>query len=343
MIVVSPYVTSIASPERIASALLCVLIASGVGFFLKLGSGNAVPILWQVLDRMIGSMARKSYNTQRSFSSLAFRGGFFVSLYIVFALVLAGGAVQLVGFFPLFGFLEPILLMITLSCGAVWSAMLTLYRALGAEQKLTKGSFYPIAVSTRTDLNSTDHFGITRVGIGFMALTFNLGLVAPLFWYLLFGLPGAYLYAAAAAARWGLAKEGFAKGMGDMALKLEAMLGCIPHLFASFLMVLAALFTPTARLTRAVMGCFSSTGRAPYAQGGAILTAVAWALNISLGGPVQDLDGSVLKRDWVGPKTATAKLDRSHLRRAIYLSVMGTVLTAATLISGLFVWRILTI
>lgn len=340
---IESFLAQIASPERIGSALLCVLIASVGGFFLKLGSGNAVPILWQVLDRIIGSVARKSYNTERSFSSLAFRGGFFVSLYLVFALVLGGLAVQLVRYFPLFGLLEPVLLMIALSGGAVWSAMLTLYRALAVEKKLTKGSFYPIAVSTRTDLNSTDHFGITRVGIGFMALAFNLGLVAPLFWYLLFGLPGAYLYAAAAAARWGLAKEGFAKGMGDMALKLEAMLGYLPHLFASFLMIFAALFTPTARLTRAVMGCFSVAGRAPYAQGGAILTTVAWALDISLGGPVQDLEGSVLKRDWVGPKTATAKLDRGHLRRAIYLSVMAYVLTVASLIAGLFVWRVLTI
>lgn len=134
---------------------------------------------------------RENLIIDNSFSSLAFRGGFFVSLYLVFAL--AGGlAVQLVRYFPLFGLLEPVLLMTALSGGAVWSAMLTLYRALAVEKKLTKGSFYPIAVSTRTDLNSTDHFGITRVGIGFMALTFNLGLVAPLFWYLLFGLPGAY-------------------------------------------------------------------------------------------------------------------------------------------------------
>lgn len=342
MFVESP-MALIASPERIGSALICVLIASVGGFFLKLGSGNATPTLWKLLDCVIGNLARRSYNKQRSFSSLAFRGGFFVSLYVACAIALGILAVQLVRYSPFFGMLEPVLLMMTLSGGAVWSAMLTLYKALAAEQKLTKGSFYPIAVSTRTNLNSTDHFGITRVGIGFMALSFSLGLIAPLFWYLLFGLPGAYLYAGVAAARWGLAKEGFAKGMGDMALKLEAMMGCLPHIIAAFLMTIAALFTPTARLTRAVMGCFGSTGKAPYAQGGAVLTAVAWALDISLGGPVQDLDGSVLKRDWVGPKTATAKLDRGHLRRAIYLSVMGYVLTVATLIAGLFVWRLLTL
>ena len=105
-------------------------------------------------------------------------------------------------------------------------------------------------------------------------------------------------------------------------------------------MACAALFTPGAQLSRAVPGFFSSTGRSPYTEGGMPLTAVAWAMNISLGGPVRDLEGSALKKAWVGPANATAKVDKSHLRRAIYMSVMGYVLLIAALIGGILLHRL---
>jgi adenosylcobinamide-phosphate synthase len=330
----------VASEDRLLTAIFAILLAACVGLITGPVGGNANPALWNFVDRIFGGLARKTYNTDRSPSSLAFRGGFFTILYIVLAFAIGAGFHLLNRNFPLAGFTEPILLSLVMGGGAVWYSLNKLFHALAEGKKLTKGSYLPIAVSTRSNLNTTDDFGITRVGVGYMAQIFDKGLVAPLFWFLIGGVPLAYLYAGIMAARWGLAKDGFAKGLGDAAMWLERLFGFFPYLISSLFMAVAALFTPGAQLSRAVPGFFGSAGRAPYAEGGLPVTAVAWALKISLGGPVEDLDGSVVKRSWVGPKNASAKVDKGQLRRALYMSVMAYVLVVSALIAGIVLHRL---
>ena len=331
----------IGSEDRLLTAVIALILVAVAGLLTGPLGGNANPLLWNVVDRVIGGVARKSYNVARTPSSLKFRGGFFTFFYVMAAVAIGCAAHMIVRSYALYGFTEPILLSLTLGGGAVWFSLNRLYHALGGAKKLEKGSYRPIALSTRSNLNTTDDYGITRVGIGFMAQNFDKALVAPLFWYLVGGLPLAYLYAGIAAARWGLAKDGFAKGLGDIALWLERVFGFVPHLFSGLFMALAALFTPGAQLSRAVPGFFSRTGQAPYHEGGLPVTATAFALKISIGGPVEDLDGSVIKKAWVGPKDASAKVDKAQLRRAIYLSVMAYVLLAAAMIGGIVLWRFL--
>ena len=330
----------IANPDRLLAASIALVIVMAIGFITGPVAGNANPFIWNLLDRMFGGIARKSYNTQRSHASLAFRGTFFAILFIFTGFAL-GAIVHLVDRrFPLNGFTEPLLLSLTLTAGTVWLSLSKLYHALATGKASHKASFFPIAVSTRSDLNTTDDFGITRVGIGFMAQSFDRGLVAPIFWYLIGGVPLAFGYAGMAAARWALAKDGFSKGLGDTATWFERLFGFIPHLIAGILMAFVAVFTPTARITRAIPGLFRRKGRAPYAEGGMPVTAVAHALNVSLGGTVKDLDGSVLKKAWVGPANATAQLEKGHIRRAIYMSVMANILILAMLIGGIVIHHI---
>lgn len=329
-------ISEMASPDRLVSSLIAVALVALVGILTGPLRGNANPGLWGLLDMFFGGIARKTYNTERSHGSLAFRGTFFALLFVTGGLACGIGAHLLEHRYPLGGFLEPLLLSLTLTGGTVWLSLHRLYHALAKSKGQTKASFLPLAVSARADLNTTDDFGIVRTGIGFMAQSFDRGLVAPLVWYLVGGLPLAFFYAALASSRWALAKDGFSKGLGDTALWLEKFFGMIPGLIAGIYLSIAALFTPGARLTRALPGWFAASGRAPYAQGGLAVTATAWALNVSLGGPVHDLDGSVLKKDWVGPAGATAKLDKSYLRRAIYMSLMAYVLVIASLIGGIF-------
>lgn len=329
------FISHVGSADRLLTAIMATLLVAVFGLLTGPVGGNANPFLWNIIDRLFGGVARRTYNVQRSPSSLAFRGTIFALAFIVSGAAFGFGAFEIMRRLPLAGFTEPVLLSLTLTGGTVWFSLNKLYHALKEGKKLTKGSYYPIAVSTRSDLNSTDDYGIARVGIGFMAVSFDKALVAPLFWYLIGGLPLAYLYAGIAASRWALAKDGFAKGLGDTSLWLERIFGFIPYVIAGVLMTFAALFTPGAQLSRAVPGLLKSKGQASYAEGGVLVTIVAWAMKISLGGPVIDLDGSTLKKSWVGAPDATAKVDKSHLRRAIYMSVMAYILLVATLLGGI--------
>jgi adenosylcobinamide-phosphate synthase len=117
------------------------------------------------------------------------------------------------------------------------------------------------------------------------------------------------------------------------------LLGFVPQILTSVILILASLLTPTAKIFRALQALFGLDKRAPFAEGGYPLSITAWALNISVGGPVQDLDGSVLNRAWVGPEGASAKVEAHHLKSTIYMSIMAHIILIAFLIAGLGAWK----
>lgn len=162
-------------------------------------------------------------------------------------------------------------------------------------------------------------------------------MVAPVLWFVIAGYMGACIYAALAALSWRFGKDGASKGFGATALALEKLMGFFPSILSGILITMAGLFTPTAKLHKGVMAWFGHKNRAAYEQGGFALSALAWSLNVSLGGPAKDLKGDGIKNAWVGPEGATAKNDYKHLRRAIYVNVIAHILFIATLLS-LYVW-----
>jgi adenosylcobinamide-phosphate synthase len=298
--------------------------------------GQANPFAWLIIDKVLGGFGGRLDRRERREGDLIFRGFFLTLLGLALAYAAGAGAVKLVLQKPFYGATEVVFLSLALTGGTVWYALLRLYFAL-KEKKVAKGAYYMIARSTRVDLSNSDDFGITRTGMAFAARAFDKGVVAPVFWYLLCGLPGAYIYAALAALAWRFGKDGFTKGFGKVPAALEQLMGFAPHLLAGVLMALAGLFTPTGGMTRALTGLLKSRGRAAYAQGGLPLTAMAHALAVSLGGPAQDLDGSSLPCAWIGSGSATAQLESGHLRRALYISLMAYLLFIASL-CGAMLW-----
>lgn len=338
-------IAQVFSIERIEIAMIAMVLSALLGFLLGPISGNANPLLWVLLDKVGGGFSRKIYNVERSLSSLRFRGFVLLGFYICLTLIVSIFVGSINDHIPFSGFTEPFFLSFVISAGAPWSALIRLHHAIQAEShkgksKAGRGSYFDMAVSTRTNLNTTDNHGIIRVGIGFIATHFDKAVVAPLFWYMIAGLPAAYLYAGIAAARWGVSKDGFSKGVGHIPLEFEKLWGMIPQILSAIFLSTAAAFTPKAAMSRAIMGMGASQGTAPYAQGGLPLTVLAWGLGISLGGPVEDRDGSVLKRAWVGGEKNTARVETQHLRSAIYLGIIAYILLFATLSGVLMIQEI---
>ena len=108
-------------------------------------------------------------------------------------------------------------------------------------------------------------------------------------------------------------------------------MGFVPNLLSGIFIALAGILTPTAGMSRAFVGFLTPKGQAKYEEGGFPMTAAAHALNVSLGGPTQDLDGSAIQRGWVGPSNATAQLQAKHLHRVVYISFMAHILFLAAL------------
>ena len=313
--------------ERLPSAIGALALVMIFGVLLGPLRGNANPFLWQLMNGLFGGLGAKLDNTGRTARDLTVRGAIF-SIFMVIILAAVGIGLQILSFHVKIPYIFDIVaLSLCLTAGSVWFALFRLYKAI-VGKNIVKGAFYALAVTTRTDLSASDEYTITRAGLGMAARTFDKGMIAPLFWYLLGGLPAVLTYTAITALAWRFGKDGTTKGFGRMALVLDQILGFIPGFIAGNILALAGLLTPTAGMTRAFLSLCrpASKGAAQQAAGGFALTALAFALDVSLGGPRVDQDGAANKSDWVGPSAATAKLEAKHLHRGLYLSIIANML-----------------
>lgn len=324
-------------PARLPVAVCALLIVSFVGVITGPLGGNANPLFWRTIDFLFGPLGSRLDKTERKAGDLMTRGTIITIIGLTMAFLIGTFFQSLSKHFPNLLIVDIVAMSMIMSAGAGWFALIRLYKALNGKN-LVKGAFYTLATTTRNNLATADEFTITRVGIGMSAKLLEKGVVAPVLWYLIAGLPAAYLYAGLAALSWRFGKEGFSKGFGSTALMLEKLMGFVPDVFSGILVSLAGLLTPTAGMTRSIIGLFHfKTGRAHYHEGGAPVTAMAWALKVSLGGATQDHEGSAIKRGWAGPNGATAQLTAKHLHRALYITAMAHLLFLAILLSGILI------
>ncbi len=322
--------------DRIPVILLAMLLCSIVGMVSGPLAGNAYPFLWQVFDILFGKLGERMDRPNRPKADLVFRG-FMTASFMVFIAALTGKIfAELSIIEPAYGVTQVLLLSLLFTAGSIWFSLLRLYFAM-EQDKVVEGVYYAIARSSRVNLAAGDDFGVTRTAMALSARSFDKGLVAPALWFFIGGFPAACIYSALALASWRFGKNGLGAGFGIVPLALERLMGMIPSLFSAIFITLASTFTPTARLHKGLESWLGHKNRSPYEQGGAPLSALAWALNVSLGGAVQDLSGVALKGEWVGPEGATAQLDHKHLRRAIYINVIAHILFIASLL-GAYMW-----
>jgi adenosylcobinamide-phosphate synthase len=261
---------------------------------------------------------------------LIFRGFMLCAVVLAISYLIGRFLTVLAFYYPVYSIVDILGFSVLLSSGAIWASLGRLYRALN-DKKVTEGAYYSIARSTRTNLAKNDDYTITRVGMGLGLKTFDKGVVAPIIWFLIAGLPGAYLYAGLAALSWRFGRDGHSGGFGQASWALERLMGYIPNMLSGILIAFAGLLTPTAGMSRAFLGFFVSDGKATYEEGGFPVTTAAYSLNVALGGPTTDLDGKTIKRGWVGPKKATAQLEAKHLHRVVYICFMAHLLLLLSL------------
>jgi adenosylcobinamide-phosphate synthase len=328
--------SQIFNPERLPVAVAALFLVIIIGSVTGPLAGNANPLLWRTVDFLFGPLGSRLDKTERKAGDLMTRGTIITITAVIMAFLLGQAFQTLSVEYPNLRLVDIVALSIIMSAGAGWHALIRLYKAIVG--KNMKGAFYALSVTTRNNLSVADEYTITRVGIGMGARLFDKGVVAPVIWYLIGGLPVAYLYAGLAALSWRFGKEGFTKGFGNSALALEKLMGFVPDVVAAIFVSLAGILTPTAGMTRSFIGLLHFTkGRAHYHEGGAVVTAMAWALKVSLGGATQDLEGSAIRRGWAGPDKATAQLEAKHLHRGLYILVMAHLLFAAALLAMILI------
>lgn len=179
------------------------------------------------------------------------------------------------------------------------------------------------------DPMSLDEYGVARAGIESLAENFSDGVVAPMFWTILFGLPGLFVYKTANTldSMIGHLSPRY-RSFGWAAARLDDMLNLVPARLAGLLIVVAALVTPQARAGVALRTMLRDAGKHRSPNAGWPEAAMAGALGLALAGPRRYAE-RVVADPWIGDGRArAAPADMFH---ALLIYVVACALQGGTI------------
>lgn len=202
-------------------------------------------------------------------------------------------------------FLEIALLASLLPLRASWDIAAQVKAGLHA-RNLTRARAAFMATPVRHHA-LLDEYGLARSAIELLAYNAAIKIISPVLWYLLFGLPGAFISLSATLL---FEASGNDDGFAQSIRKWNEWVHFLPVRLAGLLWLVAALFLPSAKATNSAQA-LRKMGE-PAGFEGLSLSIPAFMLNLSLGGP-----SSAYSREWVG--AGTPKPVAVDIRRSLYL------------------------
>lgn len=305
--------------------LLALVLDAAVG-----GMGpvfRVIPHPVVILGKLIGWLDVKLNRAHRSSVDRAARGVLTVGVVATLAGAV-GWAVQWLTFHHDFGWIiELFLLVALLAQRELYGAVRRVALALKSEGLESGRSAVGHIVGR--DPAYLDEHGVARAGIESLAENFSDGVVAPVFWYVLFGMPGLLVYKAVNTmdSMIGYRDEKYS-AFGFTAARLDDVLNLIPARLAGLIIALAAIASPSGKPAAALKTMWRDASKHKSPNAGWPESAMAGALNLALAGP-RKYARHVQDDPWIG--SGTAKATASDMERALYLFVV------ACLINGLMV------
>lgn len=180
------------------------------------------------------------------------------------------------------------------------------------------------------DPQSLDEFGVARAAIESCAENFADGVVAPVFWYALFGFPGLLLYKTANTldSMIGHLNERH-RDFGLVAARLDDLMNLVPARLAAFLLVIASAFLPGGHPVKAWVTMWRDHGHHRSPNSGWPEAAMAGALDLALAGP-RRYPGYAVEEAWIGKGRARATA--ADIYRSLFVMVIACLLDAGLVI-----------
>lgn len=302
--------------------LLALVLDAAVG-----GMGPIFKILPHpiaLLGRLIGWFDLKLNRAHRTPVDRAARGALTVIIVVAIAAAVGLG-VQWLTFHHDFGWVvELFMLVVLLAQRELYAAVRRVALALksdGMESARTA-----VGHIVGRDPAYLDEHGVARAGIESLAENFSDGVVAPVFWYVLFGVPGLLVYKAVNTldSMIGYRDEKYA-AFGFTAAKLDDVLNLIPARLAGLIIAIAAIVAPSGKPARAFATMWRDASKHKSPNAGWPEAAMAGALGLALAGP-RKYARHVQDDPWIG--AGTAKATASDMERALYLFVVACLINA---------------
>jgi adenosylcobinamide-phosphate synthase len=176
------------------------------------------------------------------------------------------------------------------------------------------------------DPASLDEEGVGRAAIESLAENFSDGVVAPVFWFLMLGLPGICAYKAINTldSMIGHRSERY-RAFGWAAARLDDVANLVPARLAGVLIAVAAVPMPRASGWNALRIMLRQARKHRSVNAGWPEGAMAGALDLSLAGPRQ-YAGELVEDAWIGDGTEEA--GPPEIRRALGLFILACTVEA---------------
>ncbi|HEY0524195.1 MAG TPA: adenosylcobinamide-phosphate synthase CbiB [Stellaceae bacterium] len=315
-----------------ASPLLLLAVA-----LLVDACAGEMPVLFRVVPHpvvligsAVGTLERRLNRDKRSERDRFARGVITVAALIA-ASVLVGLA--LAAFCRQFDYgwvAELALVAVLLAQRSLFDHVAAVERALGTDG-LAAGREAVSHIVGR-DPNSLDAHGVARAGIESLAENFSDGVVAPAFWYALFGLPGilAYKTANTLDSMIGHLSPRY-RAFGWAAARFDDLVNFVPARLSGLLVATAAAIVPRAAPGKALATMWRDAGKHRSPNAGWPEAAMAGALGLALAGP-RRYSGHVAEDPWIGDGRARAT--PQDIRRAllVYATACGLLIALLALI-----------
>ena len=290
-----------------------------------------------IIGGLIGVLDRKLNREKRSNMDRAVRGFITVVIVCGVAGAVGYGVTWLTAFHP-FGWIIELILATTL---IAQRGLFDAVRRVGVA--LRDGSLEDargeVSHIVGRDPAQLDEHGVSRAAIESLAENFSDGVIAPVFWYVLFGFPGLIVYKAINTLDSMIGyKDDRYRAFGFSAARIDDIVNFVPARLSGLILVFAAMFTPTAHPLKALKVMLRDAGKHRSVNAGWPEGAVAGALNIALAGP-RRYPGRVVKDPWVGDGSARAT--HGDIRRALYLYVVAGLINfgvVATIAAARMIW-----
>ncbi len=283
---------------------------------------RVVPHPIRVIGGLVAAGETRLNREWRSQRDRAVRGALFTATAIM-AAAAAGTAVALFSqTFPRGWLLELFLTASLLAQRSLFDHVTAVLSALN-KGGLAAGR-QAVAHIVGRDPHSLDEHGVARAAIESCAENFADAVVAPVFWYVLFGFPGLLVYKTTNTmdSMIGHRSERY-RAFGWAAARLDDALNLIPARLSGVIIALAAMFVPRARPWRALRIMLRDAGNHRSPNSGWPEAAMAGALDLSLAGP-RHYPGYVAKEKWIGDGRARATAQ--DLRHALWVYAVACLL-----------------
>jgi adenosylcobinamide-phosphate synthase len=311
-------------------ALLLLLMAIGLDAALgEMGPlFRLLPHPVVVIGRLIGFLDKRLNRLERSDLNRRIRG-LFLALGMLGLALAVGGAIAFVARAVPHGWIIEVFVAATLL------AQRSLFQHVADVAAALNGGGleagrYAVSRIVGRDPQSLDQYGVARAAIESLAENFADGVVAPVFWYLILGLPGllAYKTVNTLDSMVGYRNDKY-RAFGMVSARLDDVLNLIPARLAGLILSLAALFVPKGRPIQALITMIRDSGHHKSPNSGWPEAAAAGALDLALGGP-RKYPGLVVDEKWIGSGRARASV--TDIRRALHLFAVACLIDAGLVV-----------